>query len=97
MIFYVPILATTTCVFLAFESLLWTFVYVKMVFHKLTMTWVYSRTFRSSRADKFMNFVMFVFFGPAIVIGNTFVDLQFFLRHMVRFDLQKIKAKTRFN
>lgn len=97
MIFYMPILAITSSVFLAVESFMWIFVYLKMVFHKLTMTWVYSRTYRSSRADKFMNFVVFLLFGPAIVIGNTIVDLQYFIRHMVRFDLQKIKAKTRFN
>ena len=97
LIFYLPVLFVTTCLFLVFEMLMWPLVYIKMVFHKLTMTWVYSRSYRTSRADKFMNFIMYFFFGPLIVIGNTFVDLQYFLIHMVRFDLQKVKHKTRFN
>lgn len=92
-----PILLVTTCIFLAFEMMMWPLVYIKMVFHKLTMTWVYSRTYRSSRADKFMSFIIFFFFGPFIVMGNSVVDLWYFLRHMVRFDLQKIKHKTRLN
>lgn len=92
-----PILVVATCLYLAIEILMWPFVYVKMVFHKLTMTWVYSRTYRSSRADKFINFVFYFFFGPFFIVANTFIDLIYFVKHMIRFDLQKIKHKTRFD
>lgn len=95
-IFYIPILVIATILFLTIEVILWPFVYTKMVFHKLTMVWVYSRTWRDSRADKFMNFVFFVFMGPIFTVLSTFVDLFYFLRHMVRLDLQKVKHKIRF-
>lgn len=96
LIFYSPILLVAIVLFLILEVFMWPLTYTKMVFHKLTMVWVYSRNFRSSRADKFMNFVYFFFCGPFIVIGNTFIDLYFFVMHMIRFDLQKIKNKTKF-
>lgn len=97
LIFYMPILAVAICLFLAIEIAMWPFVYVKMVFHKLTMTWVYSRTYRSSRADKFINFVFYFFFGPFFIVSNSCIDSFYFVKHMVRFDLQKIKHKTRFD
>lgn len=66
-----------------------------MVFHKLTMVWVYSKTYRVSRADKFMRFIFFFAFGPIITVGNTFVDTYFFLQHCMKIDIQKIKHKIR--
>lgn len=92
---YLPVLVAVTSLFAIGEVLMWPFVYVKMVFHKLTMVWVYSKAFRVSRADKFGHFVYFVFFGPFITIGNSIIDLFFFLNHMMQFDLRKIKHKTR--
>jgi hypothetical protein len=73
----------TTLAFCIGEVLMWPFSYTKMVFHKLTMVWVYSKSFRVSRADKFAHFIYFVFFGPFITVGNSFVDLTFFIRHMI--------------
>lgn len=85
--FYTPILVTVTCIFLAGEIIMWPFVYVKLVFHKLTMTWVYSKSYRVSRADKFIEFMFYLFFGPLITISNSMVDTYFFIRHMMNFDL----------
>ena len=62
---------------------MWPLIYTKMVFHKLTMVWVYSKSFRVSRADKFMNFIKYVFLGPFITIGNSLVDTYFFVKHMI--------------
>jgi hypothetical protein len=89
-------MAVVTLFFVAGEVIMWPFVYVKMVFHKLTMVWVYSKSFRVSRADKFMNFIFYFFFGPFITIGNTGVDTWFFIRHLMLTNLRKIKHKTRF-
>ena len=89
-------MGSVTILFGLIELVMWPFVYVKLVFHKLTMVWVYSKSYRVSRADKFMSFVVFFFFGPFIVMSNSVIDLYYFLRHMMRFDLQKIKHKTRF-
>jgi len=97
LIFYIPVLAVVTCFFVAGEMIMIPFVYVKMVFHKLTMVWVYSKSYRVSRADKFINFIFFFFFGPFIVIGNSCVDTWFFMRHLVLIELRKIKHKTRFH
>ena len=76
-----------TLVFVMGEMIMWPFVYIKMFFHKLTMVWVYSKSFRVSRADKFTYFVFFIIAGPAIVVGNTLVDTYFFVRHLTLFDL----------
>jgi len=92
---YIPVLIATTALFVAGEVLMWPFSYIKMVFHKLTMVWVYSKSYRVSRADKFIKFVFFIFGGVPIVIGNTLVDTYFMVRHMIRFDLQKIKHKIK--
>jgi hypothetical protein len=88
-------LVIVTLVFLIGEMAMWPLVYVKMVFHKLTMVWVYSKSFRVSRADKFTHFLFFTALGPIIIIGNTMVDTFYFVRHLVQLDLQKVKHKTR--
>lgn len=95
MITYTPILLATAALYVAGEVALWPFVYIKMVFHKLTMVWVYSKSYRVSRADKFASFITYLIVGPFVTIGNSVVDLQYFLRHMIQFELQKIKHKTR--
>jgi hypothetical protein len=77
------------------EILMWPFVYLKMVFHKLTMVWAYSKVFRVSRADKFTYFLLFFFAGPLIVMGNTVIDTYYFVRHLLLLELQKVKHKTR--
>lgn len=82
-----PVLLGSLLVFLIGEIIMWPFVYSKMVFHKLTMVWLYSKSFRVSRADKFMNFIFYTFTGVLLTPGNTIVDLYFFLRHLVRYDL----------
>ena len=73
--------------FLIAEVVMWPFVYTKMLFHKLTMVWVYSKSYRVSRADKFANFIFYALAGPFATIGNTFVDTLFFYRHLIRYDL----------
>lgn len=95
MIAYFPILIISILTFIAGEVLMWPLVYAKMVFHKLTMVWVYSKSFRVSRADKFSNLIKYVIMGPFTTVGTSFVDTYYFIRHLVRQDLQKFKHKTR--
>ena len=92
---YLPVLVCVTLLFALGEVVMWPFVYVKLIFHKLTMTWVYSKSFRVSRADKFSNFLFFFFAGPLIIASNSVVDVYFFVRHLTLLDLKKIKHKTR--
>jgi hypothetical protein len=59
------------------------------------MVWVYSKSFRVSRADKFANFILYGLHGPFTLAANSAVDTYYFVRHLLRFELQKIKHKTR--
>jgi hypothetical protein len=95
MIAYLPVLIISLLTFLIGEIIMWPFVYTKMVFHKLTMVWVYSKSYRISRADKFANFIIFSFIGPFTMIATSLVDTFYFLKHLLRIDLQKIKHKIR--
>ena len=84
---YLPVLIGLTLIFATFEVIMWPLVYLKMIFHKLTMVWRYSKSFRVSRADKFTHFLYWILIGPFVTIGNSMVDLTFFLRHLLQFDL----------
>jgi len=91
---YAPILLVSTILFIAYNIALLPLTYVKLVFHKSFMIFVYSKSFRVSRADKFMNFVQFAVFGPFILIINIITDIKYFIRHMLRMDLLKTKHQT---
>jgi hypothetical protein len=91
---YIPtILLVSIVLFIGYNILLWPITYVKLFFHKLVMIFVYSKSFRVSRADKFMNWVVFTLLGPFILITNTVVDVYYFVRHMLMRDLFKMKHK----
>mmetsp|Transcript_34646 Transcript_34646/g.25794 ORF Transcript_34646/g.25794 Transcript_34646/m.25794 type:complete len:196 (-) Transcript_34646:617-1204(-) len=94
MVAYVPILFVSTLLFLLYNLVLWVFAYVKLFFHKLFMIMVYSKSYRVSRADKFMNFVLFAVFGIFLLFINIIVDTKRFLQHMLLKDLFKTKHKT---
>ena len=55
---------------------------------------VYSKSFRVSRADKFMNFVIWVATGPFILFATIFVDTYYFVQHLLIRDLYKTKFNT---
>lgn len=92
---YIPVLVFVTIVFGLGEMLMWPFVYIKIVFHKLTMVYVYSKSFRVSRADKFVHFLFFLFCGPVIIPGNSIIDLIYFVKHLTLKELRKLKHKIR--
>jgi hypothetical protein len=91
---YVPIIIFATLLFIAYNIVLLPFTYVKMFFHKLVMIMVYSKAFRVSRADKFMNFVVFIFMGPFFLIMNMLYDIILFIKHLLLQDVFKTKHKT---
>jgi hypothetical protein len=80
---YFPIIFFVTAVFFVYNLAIIPFTYVKMFFHKLVMIMVYSKAFRVSRADKFMNFVVFTAFGVILLLINVFVDIYYFLIHLL--------------
>lgn len=91
---YVFILGIGTLLFVVYNLVLWPFAYLKLFFHKLIMIMVYSKSFRVSRADKFMNFVIFIISGPFLLFINIWVDTRFFLEHMLLKELYKTQHKT---
>lgn len=90
LIAYSPILVVAVIIFIIYNLILWPFAYMKLFFHKLIMIMVYSKSFRVSRADKFMNFVIFIIIGPFVLLINIGLDTYIFVRHMLLKDLYKI-------
>jgi hypothetical protein len=74
--------------------LLLPFSYTKLYFHKLIMIYVYSKSYRVSRADKFVTWLVFVVIGIFLLTMNVVVDVWYFTRHMLMKDVQKVKHKT---
>ncbi len=91
---YAPILAVAVLIFIVYNLILWPFAYMKLFFHKLVMIMVYSKSFRVSRADKFMNFVVFIVIGPFVLLLNIALDTKVFVEHLLLKDLYKTKHKT---
>ena len=89
---YLPVFIVTTVIFIAYSFLITPFCFVKIFFHKMIMIFVYSKTYRVSRADKFMTWVLFTIIGPFRLIANIFTDLIAFLQHMLATDLKKTKV-----
>jgi hypothetical protein len=91
---YAPILFIALLIFIAYNLLLLPFAYAKLLIHKLIMVMVYSKNFRVTRADKFMNFVIFLVIGPILVTLNMIVDIRIFILHLVKQDIFKTKHQT---
>jgi hypothetical protein len=91
---YAPILAVAVLIFIVYNMILLPFAYMKLFFHKLVMIMVYSKSFRVSRADKFMNFVVFIVIGPFVLMLNIILDTKIFVEHLLLKDLYKTKHKT---
>ncbi len=79
---YIPAMIGTTIVFMIYNILLVPLCYVKLWWHKLIMVYVYSKTYRVSRADKFITFCMFWIFGLISLTINSFTDIYHFLKHL---------------
>lgn len=91
---YVPIIFFATVLFIVYNVALLPFTYMKLFFHKLVMIMVYSKSYRVSRADKFMNFTFFIVFGGPILIVNMACDVWHFIKHLLIQDVYKTKHKT---
>ena len=92
---YLPLLIMTFTVFASYSFALLPVTYVKMFFHKMVMIFVYSKSYRVSRADKFMLWIFFAIVGPVRLLANVLVDLVAFLQHCTLQDLPKTKVQIR--
>lgn len=78
---YLPILVLATTIFFVYNVLLLPLAYVKLFFHKLVMIFVYSKSYRVSKANKFILTVIFIPVGPIRLICNVAVDTVAFVSH----------------
>ncbi len=68
---------------------------VKMFFHKMVMIFMYSKSYRVHKSEKFMQWVMFTAIGPLRLTANFFIDLIAFVHHCIYTDLKKTKISMR--
>lgn len=94
LIAYFPVMVGVTLVFVVYNVLLIPLAYVKLWWHKLIMVYVYSKSYRVSKADKFITFCIFWIFGLPFMSLNCIVDIWHFLRHLWLSDLLKVQHKT---
>ena len=66
---------------------------LKLFFHKMIMIFIYSKSVRMSRADKFMLWILFAVVGPFRLVSNVLLDMLTFLRHSTLQNLKKTKVK----
>ena len=91
---YIPVMCGVTLVFTVYNFLLVPLAYVKLWWHKLIMIYVYSKSYRVSRADKFITFCLFWIFGLLTLTLSACTDLYYFVRHLWLKDLIKTQHKS---
>ena len=89
---YLPLLMLSFGVFAAYSVALLPLTYVKMFFHKMVMIFVYSKSYRVGRADKFMLWIVFIVWGPFRLTSNCIFDCLAFLKHCTLQDLKKTQV-----
>ena len=90
---YLPILLVTFTIFASYNIVLLPVTALKMFFHKMIMIFVYSKSYRVSRADKFMFWILFGVIGPVRLTLNVILDMVVFLKHCTLTDLKKSKVQ----
>ncbi len=91
---YFFVLLGTGLVFMVYTLLIIPVCYVKMWFHKFTMIFVYSKSYRKARSDKFISAIFFTGVGLLTLTANFLLDLIAFVRHSFVKDINKIKHST---
>lgn len=92
---YFPILVVTTTCFIAYEFVLYALCFVKVLFHKLIMIFIYSKSYRVTKADKFMLWIFFGLVGPFRLLFNIATDTVAFVQHCSLSNLAKTKLDDR--
>ena len=90
---YLPILICSFTVFSVYNIALLPVTALKLFFHKMIMIFIYSKSVRMSRADKFMLWILFAVVGPFRLVSNVLLDMLTFLRHSTLQNLKKTKVK----
>ena len=66
-------------VYFVYTAALLPLAFVKMFFHKMIMIFMYSKSYRVHKSDKFMQWVIFAVIGPFRLTANFLTDLVAFL------------------
>lgn len=92
---YLPVLCVSFILFILYTAALLPLSFVKLFFHKMIMIFMYSKSYRVHKSDKFMQWVIFAVIGLFRITANFFVDLIAFVKHCVMSDLKKTKVMLR--
>ena len=92
---YLPILIISFLVFATYNIVLLPLSALKIFFHKMIMIFVYSKSHRVTRADKFMLWILFAVVGPFRLVANVLLDMVVFLKHCTLTNLKKNKVQIR--
>jgi len=92
---YLPVLLVTFVLYFVYTAALLPLSFVKIFFHKMIMIFMYSKSYRVHKSDKFMQWVMFAAIGPFRMTANFLVDLVAFIQHCTMTDLKKTKVSLR--
>jgi len=76
---YLPVLIVTFSIYFVYTAALLPLSFVKIFFHKMIMIFMYSKSYRVHKSDKFMAWIMFAVIGPFRIISNFLIDLVAFL------------------
>lgn len=85
-------LAATFVFFFVYNLAITPVCFVKIFLHKMVMIFVYSKSHRLSRADKFMQWVTFAIIGLPRLYRNVLFDNLAFLQHAVTDSIKKQKT-----
>lgn len=92
---YLPVLIVSTVIFFVYNMCITPLVFLKIFLHKMVMIFVYSKSYRVEKADKFMIWVLFALVGIFRLYTNVFIDMVAFLKHAVTSDIHKTKVDFR--
>jgi hypothetical protein len=92
---YLPVLLVTFSIYFVYTTALLPLCMVKMFFHKMVMIFMYSKSYRVHKSEKFMQWVIFLVIGPLRLTNNFLVDLVAFVSHCIQVDLKKTKVSIR--
>lgn len=80
---YLPVLCFSFFIYLVYTAALLPLSFVKLFFHKMIMIFMYSKSYRVHKSDKFMQWVIFAVIGLFRITANFLVDLIAFVQHCV--------------
>ena len=95
-LYFLPVLVGSFTVFVIYQILIMPVVYVKMIFHKWALLVKAPKGMGGATfCDRAGKAILFMLFGPLILVLNALVDIVWFLIHIYKKDLDKTVTKTK--